>query len=108
MKEKKMSNAKKLQAIADIVATARDSYGNKKAGVAAPEMNTSHGSMPFNELGDDSKLAYIAQEVVALKAAVLEVCRNDKALNPKKKMEEAVATSPLLCNVTGGTVFDYL
>jgi len=108
LKQKDVSDAEKLSAIAEIVLAAREAYSNTKAEIASPEVNTAFGVMSVAELEDDSKLAVIQSEVQRLKVEAIEFGKGKEGVNINKKMEELVATNPVLANITGGTKFDYL
>jgi len=108
LKDKETSDSEKLEAIGNIVTEARHAYGNTDQDISSPEMNTTYGMMDVAELEDDSKLAIIKAEVQALKSRALEFAKCNEGVNVQKKMEELIATNPVLANITGGTKFDYL
>jgi|SaaInlStandDraft_4_1057021.scaffolds.fasta_scaffold14622_2 hypothetical protein len=108
LKNKDASDAEKLEEIGNIVTSAREAYGNADQDISSPEMNTTFGMMDVAELEEDSKLVIIGAEVQALKSRALEFAKCNEGVNVQKKMEELVATNPVLANITGGTKFDYL
>lgn len=97
-----------LTAVAEIVASARKAYGNEDAEIAAPSVQTVHGSMPFDVLEADSKVEILRQEVGRIKAAAVEFGQQTPGANVDKQIEQMLATNALFVNVSAGTRFEYL
>ncbi len=103
----KTSADDKLKGVAEVIAKARDAYGNADSEIGDPECNTQHGSMPFSTLESDGKVAMLRNELGVIKAAAVEAGRTE-GVNPNKEIERLLATNPLFCNVDSGTKFEYL
>lgn len=97
-----------LTEIAAIVATARKAYGNTKEEIPAIEVNTVDGMMDFVYLTDETKVHLVRNEVQAIKVRALEYGKHVPGANVNKKLEELIATSPILTNLSTTVSFDYL
>ena len=106
--EEKTSSEDKLSRVAEIVASARSSYGNEEAVIKAPKINTPQGSMGFEHLEDDSKVSLLRNEVAVIKAQAVEFAEQNPGTNINKKIEELLAVNPMFVNVSAGTKFEYL
>jgi len=106
--EKDVAAEDKLEKVAELVAGARKNYGNEEAEIKAPFVNTAHGSMPFIHLEAASKVEMLRSELGFIKAAAVEAEQQNPGININKKIEELIATNPLLANVDSGVKFDYL
>lgn len=98
----------KLADVAAVVAGARENYGNTDADIAVPTLNTVNGSMPFNLLDDDSKVAALIAEVGRLKAAAVEYHTQNPGTNLNRKIEELLAVNGMFANIDAGTKFEYI
>ena len=101
-------DATKLDAVATIVKSARKSYGNIKAEIASPDVSTVNGEMSFEHLLDDSKVAMLTNEAMSLRSYAIEFARNVEGGNINKKLEELIATNPLMCNIESTSDFSYI
>ena len=104
----KVDAADKLKSVAEVVAGARENYGNGDTVIECPRVDTAHGSMPFNVLEADSKVAVLRSEVAMIKAIAVEAADQNPGLNINKKIEELLATNGLFCNVDTGAKFEYI
>lgn len=105
---KEMSAEDKLEAVAAIVAGARENYGNTDKDIAVPTVNSVHGAMPFDVLDDESKAALLAGEVGRLKAQAVEFNVQNPGTNLNRKIEELLATNGMFANIAAGTKFEYI
>lgn len=108
LSDEKTSATEKLEKIVEVVAAARKAYGNEDAEIESPMVNTVHGQMRFNHLEDDSKVEVIRGTVSRLKVEAVEFAEQTPGGNVNKKIEELLATSPIMANVSQGTKFEYL
>lgn len=108
LSDKKIDSAEKLEAIAQIVAGAREAYGNSKDSIESPMVNTTNGSMSFVHLDDDSKVNQLRASVLQIKAQAVEFHSNTPGSNLNKKVEELVATHGMFVNINAGTKFEYI
>ena len=106
--DEKMSAEDKLQAVAETVAGAREKYGNDKVEIAVPRVQTATGSMPFNMLEDEGKVAVLRSEVALIKTAAIEASEQTEGVVINKKIEELIATNGFFANVAPGTKFEYI
>lgn len=106
--EEKTSAEDKLKRVAEVVAAARNAYGNEGVEIACPHVNTPQGSMPFIHLEDDSKVALLRDRVARIKAAAVEAAEQNPGVNINKKIEELLATDDMFVNISSGTKFEYI
>jgi hypothetical protein len=104
----KVPAVEKLEQVAQIIAGARKNYGNEEMVIECPRVDTAHGSMPFNVLEADSKVAVLRSEVGMIKAFAVEAAEQFPGTNINKKIEELLATNGLFCNVDSGAKFEYI
>jgi len=102
------SAEEKIAAIAETVAKARASYGNEEAVIDDPFVSTTYGEMRFSNLEDDSKLSFIRNEVMKIKVSACEATEQKQGVNVGRRVEELIATNPILVNMSSGTKFEYL
>lgn len=108
LNDEKVTTEEKLQRVAEIVASARQKYGNEEAEIQSPVINTPHGAMNFNHLEDDSKVELLKGTVQYIKAQAVEFAEQNEGVNFNKKIEELIATNPMFVNISAGTKFDYI
>ncbi len=108
LSEKDTTAAEKLERVAEIVAKARDNYGNDSEDVKSPMVNTTHGSMNFNHLEDEAKVDILKSEVQGIKAQAVEFAEQREGVNFNKKIEELIATNGMFVNISSGTKFEYI
>lgn len=108
LSNEKTSDEEKIAAVAELVAKARASYGNEDAEINDPLVGTAYGEMRFSNLEDDSKLQYIRSEVAKIKVRACEAVEQNQGVNPNRRVEELIATNPVLVNASSGTKFEYL
>lgn len=108
LNDKNTSAEEKLASVAEIVANAREKYGNSEAEIPTTNVNTTYGSVSFEHLEDDSKVEMIKAEVQKIKAAAIEAERQTAGTNVNKEIEKLIATNSLLNNVVAKDEFDYL
>lgn len=97
-----------LSEIAEIVAGAREAYGNKGAKIESPMCNTTNGQMEFSNLEPEAKVELLRGVTNRIKAEALETARQNSGVNVHKEVEKLVATDPHLTNIAPGTKFEYL
>jgi Golgi nucleoside diphosphatase len=108
LSNEKTSDEEKIASIAELVAKARESYGNEDAVISDPIVNTAFGEMRFGNLENDSKLQAVRNEVSKIKVMACEAVEQGQGVNPNRRVEELIATNPILVNVSSGTKFEYL
>jgi len=106
--DEKMSAEDKLAAIAETVAGAREKYGNQDVEIDVPRVSTARGSMPFNMLEDEGKVAVLRDEVATIKAKAIEASEQTEGVVINKKIEELISTNGFFVNVAPGTKFEYI
>lgn len=102
------SAEQKLKAVAEIVATARENYGNADMEIEVPRANTAHGSMLFTHLEDEAKVELLRYEASRIKAAAFTYVEEHPGSVLKKRVEELVATNGMFANIDSSIEFDYL
>lgn len=106
--EEKTPASDKLKRVAEIVAGAREAYGNVKAEIEAPMVHTTNGDMNFNHLEDEAKVAILRNEVSSIKAQAVEFVENTEGANMNRKIEQLLATHGMFVNISAGTKFEYI
>ena len=108
LNKKKTSAKSKLKDVAQVVAGARENYGNAKVKIACPSCNTAEGSMPFNMLDADSKVELLKDRLPGIKARAVEANTRDKAVVINREIEKQLAIDPYFANVGNGVKFEYI
>ena len=108
LSDKDLDPSVKLERVAEIVAKARDTYGNADADIPAAKVNTTNGVMGFEFLEDEGKVAVLRDEATKLKAKAIEYVENHPGSNMTRKVEELLATNPYFANISAGTGVEYL
>ena len=108
LNKKDMADSKKLKAVAEVVAGAREAYGNPKAKIPVPKVNTAHGNLAFNHLEDDSKVEILRNEALNIKSKAIAYVEAHPGSVLNKKVQELLATNAYFANVAAGTEFEYL
>ena len=103
-----LSNEEKLEQVAEIVAGAREAYGNTDAEIPTVDVDTSHGRLPFEHLEGDSKVSILMNEALNIKSKAIAAVENNPGVMLNKKVQELIATSPFFANVSADTEFEYL
>lgn len=102
------TNEEKLEAVAAVVAGAREAYGNSDVAIAAPEVQTAYGVMGFVHLEDDAKVNLLAGEVQRIKAQAIEYVAQNPGTSLNRKVEELLAVNGMFVNISAGTKFEYI
>ena len=102
------STEAKLQDVATLVSSIRTKYGNRDVEIDMPEVNTDSGIMKLSYLSNEDKLE-LAKRCIkdAIIVAAEEVEANQGTLFDRV-VEQIVATSPVLCNISSSTGSAYL
>ena len=108
LNDKNKTDAEKLEAVAEIVAGAREGYGNAKADIPAVKCETTHGALPFDNLEDESKVEILRNEAMNIKAQAIAFVEHNPGSVLNMKGQELVAVNPYFANVAPGTQFDIL
>lgn len=97
-----------LEAVAEVIASARKAYGNEEAVIEAPMVATTNGSMSFIHLEAGSRVEHLRAEVRRVKAAAVEFVEQNPGASMDKRIEELLAINPFFTSVGNGTKFAYL
>ena len=103
-----LSASDKLAQVSKLVSLAREHYGNEEHTVSSPDVNTTEGMMSFSHLTPESKAYILRNEVQRIRAAAVEYSRSVEGGIISKKVEELVATNPMLCNIENTDDFSYI
>jgi hypothetical protein len=106
--EKDVDASVKLERVAEIVAKARDTYGNTDVEIPTTKVNTTNGYIGFEFLEDEGKVEVLRVQAVKLKAKAIEYVENHPGSNMTRKVEELLATNPYFANISAGTGVEYL
>lgn len=106
--DNKMEAEDKLTQVAEIVANAREAYGNSDAEIPAVKVSTSYGELPFSQIEDDSKVEVLLNQAMNMKGKAIAFVENKPGAVLNKKVQELIATNPFFANTTAGTEFEYL
>lgn len=97
-----------LVRVTEVIAKARNAYGNEDAAIEAPMVTTPHGSMNFVHLEASSKVQYLRGEVALIKAKAVEFVEQNAGASINKCIEELLAINPYFVNVGNSTKFEYI
>ena len=103
-----LSASEKLAQVSKLVSRVREDYGNEELTVSSPDVNTTEGMMSFSHLTPESKVYILSREVQRIRTIAVEYSRNTEGGIISKKVEELVATSPMLCNIENTDDFSYI
>ena len=106
--DEELSANVKVARIDEIVTKARAAYGNGDADITAPEMHTADGLQDLAMLSPDSKLAIAESEVRNIKVIATEFVKAFEGAKLDKKIEELIAISPILANITASVDSEYI
>lgn len=106
--DKKVTNVQKLEKIGTIVASARKAYGNEDAKIDSPDIETVDGLTPLVHLSPKAKVDLAKRAVTSVKMAAVEAQKRNSAVNINKKIEELIATSPILVNISEVVTYNYI
>jgi hypothetical protein len=102
------TDAEKVSQINAVVAKARAAYGNENLEISEPEIYTLSGLQDLAMLSDESKVAIVELEIEKIKTQAVEFVKNTEGAVLDRKIEELIATSPLLANITAKVESSYL
>lgn len=105
---KEVSDETKLEGVAEIVANAREAYGNADKKVPSVDVNTAYGATSFDALLAESKVQLLTNEVQKIRAMAVEFARHQPGANVNKKIEELIATNSMFCNIEDKSDMSYL
>ena len=108
LNDKDLTADAKLERVAETVAKARDNYGNADVEIKPGMVNTTHGSMSFTHVDDETRVAVLQAEVGFIKAKAVEFVNQTPGASINKKVEELIAINPFFTNIVGAEKFDYL
>jgi hypothetical protein len=108
LSEKDADAEDQLSRVTDVVAKARDAYGNGDAEIEAPSVDTTEGRMSFVHLEAAGQVAILRKQVSLIKAQAVEFVDQNPGSSMNKKIEELLAINPYFANVGNSTTFDYI
>jgi hypothetical protein len=108
LNDKALTDADKLSKVAEVVAGAREAYGNSDVEIPAIKVETPHGRLSFNHLEDDSKVEILRNQALHMKSAAIAYVEAHPGTVLNKKVGELLATNPYFANVDAATEFEYL
>ena len=97
-----------IQELAKIVTKAREAYGNIDKEITPPEVNTINGLEDLAMLCDESKLVIAKSEVDNIRTVAVEYVKAFDGAILDRKVEELIAISPILANITEKVKSSYL
>ena len=97
-----------IQELAKIVTKAREAYGNIDKEITPPEVNTINGLEDLTMLCDESKLVIAKSEVDNIRTIAVEYVKAFDGAILDRKVEELIAISPILANITEKVKSSYL
>lgn len=102
------TSADRLKHLATIVTKARKAYGNTSAEIATPDVNTTEGLQALDLTGTEDRLAIAASEFRNMKEVAAEFTKCYEGAIFDKKIEELIAISPIMANISAVIESDYL
>lgn len=106
--DKELSCEEKVEQVGAIVEKAREAYGNSEAKIPSRDVDTVHGSMPFEHLSAESKVAVLSDEVGRIKAMAVETSRQTPGVSLNKEIEKALAVNSFFNNLGSSEGVDYI
>jgi len=106
--KKDIASKDKLEKIGVIIASARKAYGNEGAEIASPDIETVDGTVPLVHLSDDTKVGLAVGVLSEIKLLAVEATRQNEGVNINKKIEELIATSDILANISEVVEYNYI
>ena len=108
LSNKDLSSEDRLSQVAEVIGTLRKSYGNAKSDIPSVKVNTTHGNLPFEHLESDSKVEFLLNEALNIKAKAIAIVEENPGIVLNKKVEELLATNALFANASSDSEFDVL
>ena len=108
LNSEELSTKEQVAAIAEVVAKARIAYGNGDAEITEPEINTIDGLQDISLLCNETKIAIAESEIGNIKTIAVEFCKSFEGAKLDRKIEELIAISPILANITNTVESEYL
>lgn len=105
---KKMEASEKLEAIAGIVAKAREKYGNSEEKIDEPQIGTCEGVVDYAFLSNEDKLSVVERAVKAIRQQAIETTKSTQGTMLEAEIVRLIAVNPVLTNCTAATESDYL
>lgn len=105
---KTMSSNDKLEKVGVIIASARKAYGNEGVSIESPDIETINGLSPLVHLSSDAKVGLAISVLNEIKMEAVEATRRQEGVNINKKIEELIATSDILVNISTVVEYDYI
>lgn len=106
--DKDTNHGERIEALAEVIATAREKYGNTDDNIEAPEVNTTAGLQDIDMLSAHDKLIVARTEFGKIKVAAVEFAKATEGAVLDKKIEELLALNPVMTNITKTIESDYL
>ena len=100
-------DTEKLSAIAEIVATAKEAYGNADAEITEPEVVSVNGLTALSMISEAGKVELAKAEVERIKINAYEDSQNEGVVF-NRRVEEYLAISPVLSHITATVDSTYL
>jgi len=97
-----------IASVKEVVASARNAYGNTDTVIEAPMVGTAHGTMSFVHLEAASQVEILRGAVATIKAEAVEFVELNPGASLNKKVEELLAINPFFASVGNGTKFEYI
>lgn len=108
VESEELSAVEKLSKIAELVKEVRAKYGNLDAELPEAEVCTVDGNTPMSLLDVESKVALAKAAFSSLVRDAYEDTVDQEGIVIDRRIEEYIATSPVLNNLTTTTGSDYL
>lgn len=100
--------SEKLTQLSEVVDTARKAYGNTKAEITVPEVNTADGMVKLTYLDADSKVALAERMVRCITIQAVETAESTEGAVLDREIERLIATDPILCSLMSKTDSKYI
>lgn len=108
VESEELSAVEKLSKIADLITEVRTKYGNLDIELSEVEVCTVDGNTPMALLDAESKVALAKAAFNSLVRDAYEDTADQEGILFDRRIEEYIATSPVLNNLTTTTGSDYL
>lgn len=93
------SPTEKLRQVSQVVDKIREIYGNTAYEIASVEIPTCDGFKPLAMLGDDTRVGLVKKVIADITNKAHEDCLENEGIVFDRRIEEYIATNPVLTNL---------
>ena len=107
LNSEELSNEEKIAKVAETVAKAKEAYGNTGTDITVPDIMSTEGFTALSMISLEGKVELAKAEIARIKMDAYEDSQNEGVVL-NRRIEEYLAISPVLSNITSSIENDYL